>query len=77
MTNKYGLLWFDNDNTIEFSKRLLRAAKYYKDKYNIDADTCYVHPSMIDKDQVISGISVKQDKTMLPNHFLLQMENIP
>ena len=77
MNKQYGLLWFDNNNTIEFDKRLLRAAKYNKEKYNINANVCYVHPDMIDKNQVISGILVKQDKTMLPNHFWLQVENIP
>ncbi len=65
-----GMLWFDNDSKVDLSRKLEKAANYYRMKYKQDPNLCYVHPSMISGEHVKAGkISVCSNKTIIPNHF--------
>jgi hypothetical protein len=72
-----GMLWFDNDSKAEISTKIERAAVYYRDKYGIDPNLCFVHPSMVQNgslktqdDKLKSGnVEIRTSRSVLPNHF--------
>jgi len=80
-----GMLWFDNDKKSDYEAKIERAATYYRDKYGLAPNLCFVHPCMIpnngnqavDKDNPpieipalkSKGVEIRISKTMLPNHF--------
>jgi hypothetical protein len=80
-----GMLWFDNDKKSDYEAKIERAARYYRDKYGMSPNLCFVHPCMIpmNGDQTADppgkeiepaalqsqGVEIRTSKTMLPNHF--------
>lgn len=80
-----GMLWFDNDKKSDYEAKIEHAAKYYRDKYGLAPNLCFVHPCTIphndnqavDKDSLpmdtpslqSKGVEIRITKTMLPNHF--------
>jgi hypothetical protein len=76
-----GMLWFDNDPKTELASKVKRAASYYRDKYGDKPTVCFVHPSMLplqsgngngsdaEKAFIASGVEVRGNQTVLPNHF--------
>ena len=76
-----GMLWFDNDPKSALDEKIGRAAAYYLKKYGCAPTVCYVHPSMLvasgnsadlaslSKDICLSGVAVKANRSVLPNHF--------
>lgn len=73
-----GMLWFDNDSKIELSKKVEKAAEYYRNKYGRDPNLCYVHPSMISGEHVMAGkISVSSNHTIIQNHFWIGIQTTP
>lgn len=77
-----GMLWFDNDQKTAIPYRIERAAEYYRTKYGKRPDLCFVHPSMLPKENetanpsIKSGdIEVRPSKAVLPNHFWLGINN--
>ena len=41
-----GMLWFDNDTHTDLPSKIDNAAEYYLNKYGIQPNVCFVHPSM-------------------------------
>lgn len=86
-----GMLWFDNDPKAELTAKVKRAAQYYRNKYGKIPTLCYVHPSMLPKDAanemqhdseehtglVTSGIEVRSNQSILPNHFWIGVNGKP
>jgi len=65
-----GMLWFDNDAKSDLQSKVKKAADYYRNKYGRAPNLCYVHPSMIQEEQIKTGdISVCPNQTIIPNHF--------
>lgn len=65
-----GMLWFDNDPTLDLCNKVQKAAAYYKHKYGQEPNQCYVHPSMILEANTEAGtVSVCSNNTVLPHHF--------
>jgi hypothetical protein len=80
-----GMLWFDNDKKSDYEAKIERAATYYRKKYGMTPNLCFVHPCMIPnngsraadkagpKAETPSlhsqGVEIRTSKTMLPNHF--------
>ncbi|UCD41553.1 MAG: hypothetical protein JSV69_13440 [Chloroflexota bacterium] len=73
-----GMLWFDNDNKSDLPTKVDRAATYYRGKYGVQPNICFVHPSMAgnsnpDKSKKSSiksgGIEVRLTKSVIPHHF--------
>lgn len=72
-----GMLWFDNDPKAEMTKKIEKAASYYRQKYGKAPNVCFIHPSMLhleSADTVVSpvkagGVEVRTSRSVLPNHF--------
>lgn len=67
-----GMLWFDNDPKLDLSSKIIKAADFYRKKYGIKPDVCFVHPSMIKNGAPSrNGIQIHTNTRVLPNHFWL------
>jgi len=66
-----GMLWFDSNDEIAVSKRVERAASYYKEKYGRVATLCFVHPSTLTEPAKVGGTDIQPMDTVQPNHFWL------
>jgi hypothetical protein len=67
---KTGMLWFDNDPKVDLQAKIARAADYYRKKYGIKPDLCFVHPSMVNEGlPPRNGIEVRTTPLVLPNHL--------
>ena len=73
-----GMLWFDNDSSLDLKARVDRAAQYYTGKYGNNPNLCFVHPSMIMKDErkdsdeqtfTAGQVEVRLTNSVLPHHF--------
>jgi hypothetical protein len=66
-----GMLWFDNDKKRDLLAKLKRATKYYQDKYGKAPNLCFVHPSMLDTNNLIHqpGVEVRTSSMIQPQHF--------
>ena len=79
-----GMLWFDNDKDTSIPNKVEKAAQYYREKYGVSPDLCYVHPKMVvgkksageksaeasNPDQLMIGkVLVLKNKKVLPDHF--------
>jgi hypothetical protein len=81
-----GMLWFDNDASLDLATRVDRAAQYYAGKYGNNPNLCFIHPSMIMEDgrndsgeqKITAGqVEVRLTKSVLPHHFWIgtQVQN--
>ncbi len=66
-----GMLWFDSNDAIAVSKRVERAANYYKEKYGRVATLCFVHPSTLTEPSQVGRTEIQPMDTVQPNHFWL------
>jgi hypothetical protein len=65
-----GMLWYDNDPKTELAMKVIKAAKYYTEKYGTQPNMCFVHPSMVTSSSTKVGtVIICGHKAMLPNHF--------
>ena len=69
-----GMLWFDNDPKDSIETKVERAVDYYQKKYNKKPNLCFVHPSMMqkttpEKQVTESGVEIRSNRSVLPNHF--------
>ncbi len=73
-----GMLWFDNDPKAEMTKKIERAASYYRQKYGKAPNVCFIHPSMLHLESAAdkntppvkaAGVEVRTSRSVLPNHF--------
>lgn len=67
---KSGMLWFDNDPKRPLTEKVERAAARFVEKYGQPANLCYANPATAEA-QTIGAITVKQARSILPNHFWL------
>jgi len=72
-----GMLWFDNDPKTDLPTKVNRAAAYYQRKYGCSPNLCFVHPSMLQKEEPkADGIEMRPSRQVLPNHFWLGMNEL-
>ena len=84
-----GMLWFDNDSSVELTRKVKRAATYYRNKYGKTPTLCFVHPSMLPvngnggseesgdkKEFMAAGLEVRSTQTLLPNHFWIGVNGV-
>jgi len=65
-----GMLWFDNDKSRDLSSKIARAAAYYREKYGIRPNLCFVHPTMMKNPALgLEKIEIRPTNSMLPNHL--------
>ena len=70
---KTGLLWYD-DSDDDLEAKVARAAQAYRAKYGKRANTCFVHPTAVDKACTIEGIRVEPKTNALLHHFWIGQE---
>ena len=82
---KVGMLWFDDDRQRPLTEKIERAAKHYQSKYGATPNMCYANPQAFGEGQnelvvpvpalkagkVSEQLTLKQARTILPNHFWL------
>jgi hypothetical protein len=66
-----GMLWLDDDKGVGFDDKVVRAARYYKDKYGRSPNLCLVHKGMLAEEKRVGKIQVRPAQNVLPNHFWL------
>jgi hypothetical protein len=74
-----GMLWFDNDPQTALSMKVRRATDYYKQKYGLVPDLCFVHPSMLgERPDLVEGqsgkVSVRSNRAIQPGHLWIGTE---
>ena len=42
-----GMMWFDDDPKTTLVDKIERAAKYYRQKYGLNPNVCFVNPSLL------------------------------
>ena len=73
-----GMLWFD-DGPQALKEKVARAVSFYATKYGRTPTVCLVHPVTKDGAEVpsLSGVVLRETRTILPNHFLVGIEDQP
>jgi hypothetical protein len=67
-----GMLWFDNDPRTDLKTKILKASKYYQNKYGVDPNLCFVHPTMLaEQMKKVNAIEIRSSKKVLPYHLWL------
>ena len=67
-----GLLWYDDDKKSTLDEKVQRAAEYYKNKYGVNPNACFVHTSMLEGASRMCGdVRVRSIHNVIRNHFWL------
>ena len=73
-----GLLWFDNDPTVQLKDKIRQAAKRYKIRLNRAPTVCYLSAEQFSADlATIGGIAVKPATYIRPHYLWIGVENDP
>ena len=65
-----GMLWFDNNPKTGLSTKIKQAADYYRQKYGITPNLCFVHPpTLADNTIEESKIIIRPYRPVLPGHL--------
>ncbi len=72
---KQGLVWYDNDPKKSLDQKVTEAAVRYKEKFGVEPNVCYVHPSHLESNRAtIAKLRVIRAGQVLPNHLWLEAE---
>ena len=71
-----GMLWFDNSES-DLAAKVMRAVRYYREKYGKQPDLCQVHPSALLAETRVEGVEVRGTRAVMPNHFLVGVDQEP
>ncbi len=72
---KQGLVWYDNDPKKSLDDKLSEAAHRYKEKFGVEPNVCYIHPSHYDAQRAtIAKMRMIRAPQVLPNHLWLEAE---
>jgi hypothetical protein len=73
-----GMLWFD-DGPQGLNDKVARAVSFYATKYGRTPTVCLVHPSTTAGAELaaVSGVVLRETRAILPNHFLVGIEEMP
>ena len=69
-----GMLWFDNDTKTALNERVVRAVKYYAEKYGRVPNMCMISPTDLEKEIEIGGVMVRPWRSILPHHMWIGIE---
>jgi hypothetical protein len=75
---KIGMLWLDENPSMQLTSRVERAASYYQAKYGRLPNTCVLHPETLgDNDpKSIPLVRVETSVKILPEHFWIGVEQV-
>lgn len=84
-----GMLWFDNDPKANLELKVERAVVYYRNKYGRSPNVCFVHPTMLPSNAdnkpetsaeaaryIASGVEVRSNRSVLPNHLWIGVHSL-
>ena len=73
-----GLLWFDDRKNVTIIQKIKAAADFYEEKYGSKAECCYINPQndLANFPRHNLEIKIKTSKYVLPNHYLLEKDQI-
>ena len=73
---KVGMLWFDNDPTVEIEYRIMRACCFYHEKYGQKPSMCLINPNLVDSSEheISAGIEVRPSLAVQPDYFWVGMK---
>lgn len=77
--NDTGLLWFDASPGRDLADKIGQAARRYRQKYGVEPNLCYVHPSALsdgDKVKKVGEVRVSSRPTVLVHHFWIGVEAV-
>ncbi len=67
---RVGLLWFDDDPRVDFSRKVQEAAQRYGEKFGRRPNVCYVNPDILPPEgTALDGIRVIPSPLVLPYYF--------
>jgi hypothetical protein len=70
-----GFLWFDNNPKKSLDEKVAEAVERYRLKFGAEPNVCYVNPAHLElAPPVHAKIRVASAKSVLPNHFWLEVE---
>lgn len=74
-----GMLWFDNDPKADLAEKIKKAAAYYRQKYGVTPDICFLHPTMLPKNGSVEAstsphsplpnVELRPSKSVMPNYL--------
>ena len=59
---KVGLLWYDDDPSLDLAEKIGQAARRYRQKFGTPPNICYVHPSVLSGNASLRQGSVQATK---------------
>ncbi len=73
---KIGMLWFDENPSMQLTSRVERATSYYKSKYGRLPNTCVLHPDTLGENDpaTIPLVRVETSVKILPEHFWIGVD---
>jgi hypothetical protein len=69
-----GMLWLDDDPQRPLGAKIERAASYYRTKYGVAPEVCYVHPASFQGTPPCATPRILTATDVLPHHFWLGRE---
>ena len=73
-----GMMWFDNDPKKPLVDKVSQAAEYYKNKYGLAAELCFVNPKQLSGDYIqVERVQVRGSRSVLPGHLWIGQEPKP
>lgn len=66
-----GMLWFDNDKSADLPTKVRRAADYYRKKFGISPNLCFVNPASAIGAQRVGEVEIRGSNRILQNHYWL------
>lgn len=70
-----GILWFDNSPDTTFELKIQKAIEYYKKKHGTAPNLCLVHPSTIDNETKVVGLTIRPYLPVLPDYFWIGIDD--
>lgn len=64
-----GMLWLDDSPARSMEEKILRAARYYQEKYGKTAQLCFVNRATLVAETQVGAIQVMPASQVLPHHF--------
>lgn len=72
-----GMLWFDNSPR-SLEVRVNGAADYYRRKYGVQPNLCYIHPDTAGEiPERVGEVELRTSPSTLPGHFWIGVERAP
>ncbi len=70
-----GMLWLDTDKRRTLEEKILRAARYYEEKYGRLPQLCLVNEGMLPEEMDVGEVHVRPVPNMIAHHFLLGIDS--